>query len=49
LALTNLCGPEGWIKERLAAFKEAGVTVLNLTPIGDNATDTIEKIKAWSE
>ncbi len=25
LALTNLCGPEGWVKERLAAFKEAGV------------------------
>ena len=49
LALTNLCGPEGWVKERLAAFKEAGVGTLNLTPVGDDATATIEKIKAWSE
>ena len=49
LHLTNLCGPEGWVKERIAAFKEAGVGTLNLTPIGPDATDTIEKIKAWSE
>jgi F420-dependent oxidoreductase-like protein len=49
LALTNLCGPEGWVKERIAAFKEAGVGTLNLTPVGPDATDTIEKIKAWSE
>jgi F420-dependent oxidoreductase-like protein len=49
LALKNLCGPEGWVKERLAAFKEAGVSTLNLTPVGPDATDIIEKIKAWSE
>jgi len=49
LALTNLCGPEGWVKERIAAFKEAGVSTLNLTPLGTDATDTIEKVKAWSE
>jgi F420-dependent oxidoreductase-like protein len=49
LALTNLCGPEGWVKERLAAFKEAGVSTLNITPVGPDATDIIEKIKAWSE
>jgi len=49
LALTNLCGPEGWVKERLAAFKEAGVSTLNITPVGSDATDIIEKVKAWSE
>ena len=49
LALTNLCGPEGWVKERIAAFKEAGVSTLNLTPLGADATDTIEKVRAWSE
>ena len=38
LALTNLCGPEGWVKERIAAFKEAGVTTLNVTPVGDDPT-----------
>ncbi|MEI7592095.1 MAG: LLM class F420-dependent oxidoreductase [Actinomycetes bacterium] len=49
LALTNLCGPEGWVKERIAAFKEAGVGTLNLTPVGPDAVETIEKIKAWSQ
>ena len=34
LELTNLCGPEGYVKERLAAFKETGVTTLNVTPVG---------------
>ena len=49
LQLTNLCGPEGWIKERIAAFKEAGVTNLTVTPVGDDPIATIEKLKAWSE
>jgi F420-dependent oxidoreductase-like protein len=49
LALTNLCGPEGWVKERIAAFKEAGVTMLTITPVGDDPIGTIEKLKAWSE
>ncbi|MGI8662466.1 MAG: LLM class F420-dependent oxidoreductase [Acidimicrobiales bacterium] len=49
LELTNLCGPEGYIKERIAAFKEAGVTVLNVTPFGPSQTEIIEKLKAWSE
>ena len=49
LALTNLCGPEGWIKERIAAFKEAGVTNLTVTPVGGDSIATIEKLKAWSE
>ena len=48
LALTNLCGAEGWIKERIAAFKEAGVTNLTVTPVGDDPIATIEKLKAWS-
>lgn len=49
LELTNLCGPEGYIKERLAAFKDAGVTVLNVMPIGADVPDIIGKLKAWSE
>ncbi|HVM65584.1 MAG TPA: LLM class F420-dependent oxidoreductase [Acidimicrobiales bacterium] len=49
LALTNLCGPEGWIKERIAAFEEAGVTNLTVTPVGADPVGTIEKLKAWSE
>ncbi len=30
---TSLCGDEGYIKDRIAQFKDAGVTVLNITPI----------------
>jgi len=48
LELTNLCGPEGYVKERLAAYQEAGVSVLNIIPIGDNPTTIIEKLKSWT-
>ena len=49
LELTNLVGSEGFIKDRIAAFKEAGVSVLNVVPIGDKPTELLEKVKAWSE
>ena len=29
----SLVGPEGYVKERLAAFAEAGVTTLNVSPL----------------
>lgn len=48
LRLINLCGPEGWVKERIAAFAEAGVTVLNVVPVGGNPTATLEKLKTWT-
>ncbi|MCD0450868.1 LLM class F420-dependent oxidoreductase [Actinocorallia sp. API 0066] len=38
----SLVGPESWVKERVAAFKEAGVTTLNITPI---AADHAGKVK----
>jgi F420-dependent oxidoreductase-like protein len=47
LDLTNLCGDEGWVKERIQAFKESGVTNLNVMPIGDPA-EIIGKVKEWS-
>ena len=46
LEMTTICGPEGYVKERLAAYKEAGVTNLQLTPIGD-PVEIIEKVRAW--
>jgi F420-dependent oxidoreductase-like protein len=48
LAATSLCGPEGYVKERIAAFKEAGVTHLQVTPYatGDQRpADLITKVK----
>lgn len=47
LRLTNLCGPEGYVKERIAAFAEAGVTVLNIIPVGDDPVRLIETVRSW--
>jgi F420-dependent oxidoreductase-like protein len=47
LEATNLCGSEGYVKERLAAFKESGVTVLNVTPVGPDPIKLIEQLKGW--
>jgi len=48
LRLINLCGPEGFVKDRLAAFAEAGVTVLNIVPVGGDPIRTIETLKDWT-
>jgi F420-dependent oxidoreductase-like protein len=47
LAASSLCGPEGYIKERLAAFAEAGVTDLNVTPVGGDPVAMIEQVRGW--
>jgi F420-dependent oxidoreductase-like protein len=47
LEATSLCGPEGYIKERLAAFAEVGVTHLNVTPVGGDPVAMIEKVRSW--
>ncbi len=49
LELTSLCGSEGYIKDRIAAHNDAGVTVLQVTPFGERPAEIIEKLKAWSE
>jgi F420-dependent oxidoreductase-like protein len=33
LEATSLCGPKGYVAERIAAFREAGVTHLQVTPV----------------
>jgi hypothetical protein len=45
--LMNLIGPASYVKERIAAFKEAGVTVLQVTPIGEDPVRLIEQVKEW--
>ncbi len=48
LEKTTLCGPEGYIKERLAAFAEAGVTHLQVHPFpqeGQTAADLVSTVK----
>ncbi len=48
LELTSLVGPEGYVKERIAAFKESGVTNLLVTPIGPDPTKIVEQLKDWA-
>jgi F420-dependent oxidoreductase-like protein len=46
---TSLIGPHGYVKERLAAFREAGVTTLNLTalsPTHERRVKDIETIRS---
>ena len=47
LEATSLCGPECYIKERVAALAEAGVTHLNVTPVGPDPVAMIEKLRSW--
>jgi len=49
LELTTLCGPEGYVSERIAAFKAAGVTHLQVLPIpqpGQTPASLIETVKS---
>jgi alkanesulfonate monooxygenase SsuD/methylene tetrahydromethanopterin reductase-like flavin-dependent oxidoreductase (luciferase family) len=45
LELTNLVGPKSFIAERVAAFKEAGVTVLSVNPVGPDAAKQVEILR----
>ncbi len=48
---TSLCGDEGYVKDRIAQFKAAGVTVLNVTPIApdlEGQQRMIAKVKELS-
>jgi F420-dependent oxidoreductase-like protein len=44
---TSLVGPEGWVKERVQAFRDAGVTILDVTPVGQNGLADIERVRSW--
>ncbi len=44
---SNLVGPASYIQERIAAFKEAGVTHLSIVPASDNPAATVSQLKDW--
>jgi alkanesulfonate monooxygenase SsuD/methylene tetrahydromethanopterin reductase-like flavin-dependent oxidoreductase (luciferase family) len=46
LEKSNLVGPAGYVKERIAAFKEAGVTHLSVNAVGKDPVATIEQLKS---
>ncbi|WP_410872449.1 LLM class F420-dependent oxidoreductase [Nocardia sp. A7] len=41
----SLIGPESFVKERIAAMAEAGVTTLNVTPIAEDAAGRVKLIE----
>jgi F420-dependent oxidoreductase-like protein len=45
LELGNLVGPASYVQERIAAFAEAGVTNLQVTPVSDDPAATIRQLK----
>ncbi|MCZ7531302.1 MAG: LLM class F420-dependent oxidoreductase [Acidimicrobiia bacterium] len=47
LAATTLAGDEGAVKERIEAFREAGVARLNVQAVGGDRLRVIEKIREW--
>lgn len=47
LEAANFVGPESYIKERIAAFAEAGVTSLNVTPVGEDPAALVAQLKSY--
>ena len=43
----NLVGPASYVKERIAAFAEAGVTNLQVTPVSEDPAATVAQVKEW--
>ena len=47
LEAATICGPEGYVRDRIAAFKAAGVTSLNVTPIAPDVPALVTQLKEW--
>ncbi len=47
LEMCNLVGPESYVKERIAAFRDSGVTHLNVIPVSDDPVATTAQLKEW--
>jgi len=43
----SICGPEGYVRDRIAAYRDAGVTVLDVTPVGADPARLIGQLKQW--
>ncbi|SFC72852.1 probable F420-dependent oxidoreductase, Rv3520c family [Nocardioides terrae] len=43
----NLVGPASYVKERIQAYQEAGVTSLQVVPIGEDPAAIVEQVKEW--
>lgn len=47
LEMCNLVGPVSHVKERIAAFRESGVTNLQVMPVADDPAALVSQLKEW--
>ncbi len=47
LEAANLVGPASYVKERIEAFREAGVTHLTVIPASEDPAGTVAQVKEW--
>jgi alkanesulfonate monooxygenase SsuD/methylene tetrahydromethanopterin reductase-like flavin-dependent oxidoreductase (luciferase family) len=47
LEMCNLVGPESYVRERIAAFAESGVTSLQVTPVDEDPAGLVRRLKEW--
>jgi F420-dependent oxidoreductase-like protein len=47
LEMCNLVGPESYVKERVEAFRAAGVTNLQIVPAADDPAALVSQMKEW--
>ena len=45
LVRTTMIGPPGYVAERIHAYREAGVTTLNLDPVGTDPAGTVKAVR----
>jgi alkanesulfonate monooxygenase SsuD/methylene tetrahydromethanopterin reductase-like flavin-dependent oxidoreductase (luciferase family) len=44
----SLIGSAGYVKDRIAAFKAAGVTMLDVIPIGPDPLGDVARVREWT-
>ena len=47
LEQVNLVGPQSYVRERIAAFREAGVTNLQVAPASEDPAALVRRLKEW--
>jgi F420-dependent oxidoreductase-like protein len=43
----SLVGEEGFVRERVAAYRASGVTILDVEPVGPNGIADVETVASW--
>jgi alkanesulfonate monooxygenase SsuD/methylene tetrahydromethanopterin reductase-like flavin-dependent oxidoreductase (luciferase family) len=43
----SLVGTEAFVRDRIAAYQDAGVTILNVQPVGPNGIADVETVAGW--